>query len=267
MDTTEHDNTDIDNSPQDMSTAELVRTSGVAAAACVLAVASLLLLPGLRWALRRDTPESVQSLYLLTLCGTLFFGGLLGVVGLAQIATSGGRLTGKGFACVGVVVPVAVVFLLFFAGFARMGGTAYRMVCGSNLSGIGKAMLIYANDYEDRLPFAGGGSSQWTGRVVDWTAPNRQGAYGLSADGSGGQVSISASLYLLVKYAGGGAKAVFSAGQPVGKTRRKGSDGIQTRDLSRGEQGCGIDRLFGFRPEIRRSIAATPITWSMDRRR
>jgi prepilin-type processing-associated H-X9-DG protein len=30
--------------------------------------------------------------------------------------------------------------------------TAIRMVCGSNLSGIGKALLIYANDYNDMFP-------------------------------------------------------------------------------------------------------------------
>jgi len=36
---------------------------------------------------------------------------------------------------------------------------------------------------------------------TDWTAPNRYQAFGVaSRDGSGGQVSMSASLYLLVKY-------------------------------------------------------------------
>ena len=51
------------------------------------------------------------------------------------------------------------------------------MVCGTKLSGIGKAMLIYANDYGDELPRAGGPSSQWTGRVADWTASDRGKAY------------------------------------------------------------------------------------------
>jgi hypothetical protein len=74
------------------------------------------------------------------------------------------------------------------------------MVCGTNLSGIGKAMLIYANDYDDELPRAGGRNSTW-GRTVNWQAVDRYGAYGLSADGSGGQANISSSFYLLVKYA------------------------------------------------------------------
>jgi hypothetical protein len=75
------------------------------------------------------------------------------------------------------------------------------MVCGTNLSGIGKAMLIYSNDYDDELPRAGGKSSVWAAKIPDWKADDRFGAYNLSSDGSGGQVSISSSLYLLVKYA------------------------------------------------------------------
>jgi len=76
-----------------------------------------------------------------------------------------------------------------------------RMVCGTNLACLGKAMLIYSNDYDDALPRAGGKSSVWAPKIPNWQATNRYQAYGLEADGSGGQASISASLYLLVKYA------------------------------------------------------------------
>jgi len=34
----------------------------------------------------------------------------------------------------------------------RLKATASRIRCGTNLSGLGKAMLIYANDYNDKLP-------------------------------------------------------------------------------------------------------------------
>jgi hypothetical protein len=74
------------------------------------------------------------------------------------------------------------------------------MVCGSNLSRIGKAMMLYANDYAGELPRAGGRSSIW-GQVVDWTAPDRDRAYGLQDDGSGGAATVSSCFYLLVKYA------------------------------------------------------------------
>jgi hypothetical protein len=65
-------------------------------------------------------------------------------------------------------------------------------------------MMIYANDYEDELPKAGGKSSVWaTGPLPNngWQAPTRQQAYGLAANGSGGTVTITSSFYLLVKYA------------------------------------------------------------------
>jgi prepilin-type processing-associated H-X9-DG protein len=35
---------------------------------------------------------------------------------------------------------------------ARVHATATRMACGTNMSGIGKALLIYANDYNDEMP-------------------------------------------------------------------------------------------------------------------
>jgi hypothetical protein len=76
------------------------------------------------------------------------------------------------------------------------------MACGTNLSGLGKAMLIYANDYEDELPRSGGRESNWSDRIPAWNATNRFDAYGVSrTDGSGGQGSITSCFYLLVKYA------------------------------------------------------------------
>jgi hypothetical protein len=77
----------------------------------------------------------------------------------------------------------------------------YRIECAMNLSNIGKAMLIYANDYEDEFPRSGGRNSIWAPTIPSWNANNRFMAYGLSADGSGGSASISSCFYLLVKYA------------------------------------------------------------------
>lgn len=95
----------------------------------------------------------------------------------------------------------AIVFLLVMLLSLRAHSTlSPRMSCGTSLAGIGKAMLLYANDYQDKLPCAGGAESQWAGRVTDWQARDRGTAYGLDANGTGGQMSISASLYLLVKH-------------------------------------------------------------------
>jgi hypothetical protein len=61
-------------------------------------------------------------------------------------------------------------------------------------------MLIYANDYEDELPRAGGRNTQW-GTTANWAAPDRFTAFGLAANGTGGYASISSCFYLLIKYA------------------------------------------------------------------
>jgi hypothetical protein len=75
------------------------------------------------------------------------------------------------------------------------------MICGTNLSGLGKAMLIYSNDYDDELPRSGGRRSVWAAKIPDWKASNRFQAYGISARGDGGVGTISSCFYLLVKYA------------------------------------------------------------------
>ncbi len=64
----------------------------------------------------------------------------------------------KGFTLVELLVVIAIIALLMgilMPALARVRAIAFRMVCGSNLSGIGKAMLIYANDYEDEFPQGG----------------------------------------------------------------------------------------------------------------
>ena len=83
---------------------------------------------------------------------------ILGIVGLVKINNSGGRLKGTGMAIAGIVVPVAalpIIALLMgilMPALARTRQLAFRMVCGTNMSGLSKAMLIYANDYDDKYP-------------------------------------------------------------------------------------------------------------------
>jgi prepilin-type processing-associated H-X9-DG protein len=126
----------------------------------------------------------------------------VGIVSLVQIELSAGRLVGRGFAIVGIAIPVVLLCLLFLPRiFLRPRSTAYRMVCGSNLSQIGKAMLIYAGDYADQLPRAGGKGTIWQPKINNWQASDRISAYNLHPDGTGGAASISASFYLLIKYA------------------------------------------------------------------
>jgi prepilin-type processing-associated H-X9-DG protein len=159
-----------------------VKTSGLAIAAFVLGILSL-----------------------FTLGVTALPAIVLGVIALIVIGQSGGRLAGTGLAVVGMVLPVfsfvVVLGAVMMPALARTRQLAFRMTCGTNLSGLGKAMLIYADDYNGELPRAGGRSTQWAATTPDWLGVDRRQAFDLAADDSGGQASISSSLYLLVKYA------------------------------------------------------------------
>jgi len=132
---------------------------------------------------------------------------ILGIVGLVKIEKSGGSLTGRGFAIAGIIVPVlsvpiiALLMGILMPAMARTRQIAFRMTCGTNLSFIGKAMLIYSNDYDDELPRSAGRNGTWKPRIPNWQASNRFQAHGVSPNGQGGQGSISSCFYLLIKYA------------------------------------------------------------------
>ena len=171
---------------------------------------------------------------------------ILGIVSLVRIEKSGGSLTGRGFAIAGIVVPsvslplIALLMGIMMPALARTRQVAFRMVCGTNLSGIGKAMLIYANDYEDELPRAGGRNSMWSKNIPNWQASNRYAAYGLNADGSGGQANISSCFYLLVKYCEVTPKSFICKGD-TGATEFRTSD--------EGAGNMGLIDLWDFGPE------------------
>jgi hypothetical protein len=126
---------------------------------------------------------------------------VLGVIALARIGLSGGRLAGRGFAVTGIVIPLALGGLGVLIGLTGRThpATYHRIHCGANLSGMGKAMLIYANDYGDRFPIAGGDGTVWGLGLGDWMADKSAEAFGLDSNGAGGQATISSSLYLLVR--------------------------------------------------------------------
>jgi prepilin-type N-terminal cleavage/methylation domain-containing protein len=108
----------------------------------------------------------------------------------------------KGFTLVELLVVIAIIALLMgilMPALARVRQLAFRMTCGSNLSGIGKAMLIYANDNSDEMPRAGSRSSSWN--QVLWGAATRQAAYATLSDNTKGNATITSCFFLLVKYA------------------------------------------------------------------
>jgi len=215
-----------------------VKISKAAIASCVCALFALgCFVPGLVAAMEPRSFDPRSDVMNFVACMNFLAGGiavLLGVIAFGLIGFGGGRLTGYGFAAIGVVIPPVLIFLLAWVGIIPMGATvSTRMLCGTNLSGLGKAMLIYANDYDDALPSAGGPNGQWVARSPWWAADNRKDAYGLSDPSApDGRASVSASLYLLVKYAEATPKS-FVCKEDFGTTEFNPADyGLDERKLN-----------------------------------
>ena len=104
----------------------------------------------------------------------------------------------KGFTLIELLVVIAIIALLMsilMPALARVREIAARVVCGSNLSGIGKAMNIYANDNTGgRFPRAGGRGSI-LGPTTDWEELEEIDAF----TGDPPTATITASLWLLVR--------------------------------------------------------------------
>ncbi|UCC23512.1 MAG: type II secretion system protein [Planctomycetota bacterium] len=97
-----------------------------------------------------------------------------------------------------VIAIIALFTAVLLPARAAVRQNAYRMVCGSNLSAIGRAMLSYSNDNREQYPKAGWPNSPWStdGELRHWYDQiGRQ--YGKP----GSPVTITASFYLLIKYA------------------------------------------------------------------
>jgi len=83
---------------------------------------------------------------------------IFGIISLVKISRSNGQLKGTGLAIAGIAVPVialpivVLIMGIMMPALARARVVAQRMVCGTNMSGITKAMLIYAGDNNDMFP-------------------------------------------------------------------------------------------------------------------
>ena len=130
----------------------------------------------------------------------------------------------KGFTLVELLVVIAIIALLMgilMPALARVRQIAYRLYCGTNLSGIGKAMLVYGNDYDDELPRAGLRGGAWAAPIADWKAATRSAAFAATGRVSG--ASITSSFYLVIKYAEVTPKSFLCKGDS-GVTEFKGSE-------------------------------------------
>ncbi len=93
---------------------------------------------------------------------TCFISGLLaiifGIVALVNINKSRGNLKGNGMAISGIVIPIiivpfiAILLSILMPALAKVRILSQRVVCGSHMNSIGKELMIYANDNNDKYP-------------------------------------------------------------------------------------------------------------------
>jgi len=110
-----------------------------------------------------------------------------------------------GFTLVELLVVIAIIALLMgilMPALAKVRHIAYRMVCGNNLSGIGKSMLVYAADNHESYPIAGGPGGRWIdstrqspAQIASWNAVKESEAY------ANHRSTITSCFYLLIKRA------------------------------------------------------------------
>jgi len=231
--------------PWDFSNPVNVRVSRLAIAALILAFCSLVLTIPAIFAinypriLSSRTPWVAQTFLLSHILLLVSF--ILGVISFVQIEKSGGLITGRNFAIGAILLPIFAVLLTVWYVIANQPKSiTFRLACGTNLAGIGKAMMLYVNDYDDEFPRAGGKTSVWANTIPDWQANNRSEAYGIAPDGSGGQATISSSLYLLVKYMEVEPKRFICAGDPKTKEFVPRKYGVRDKELT---------ELWDFGPE------------------
>jgi len=119
------------------------------------------------------------------------------------------KMKKKGFTLVELLVVIAIIAMLLAILMPALGKVrqlAQRIMCGTNLGGLGKAMLTYATDdkYES-YPISGKASTIWAkGDSAaegvdswDWSNPN---VYSSATETFVGS-TLASSLYLLVKFA------------------------------------------------------------------
>jgi len=121
----------------------------------------------------------------------------------------------KGLTVVGLIViifAVAFILAILMPMHGKVPHIAERVVCGTNLKGLGMAIAVYANDYDGMYPqLPGTGSwSKWLGFAYDYPTPD------LRPSGQEANVTrtISASWYLLVREADVSPKAFICPSGP-----------------------------------------------------
>ena len=121
-----------------------------------------------------------------------------------------------------VIAIIALLMGVLMPALAQVRRLAQRIICGTNLSAIGKGCVTYANAYEEDFPRAGGRSSEWSdeGVIKDWDAEASQGVrveWDAFGNPPGAKATITSCFFLLIKWVDGTPKLFVCKGD-VGTT-------------------------------------------------
>jgi len=99
------------------------------------------------------------GLIVCPLAPILFIPSLIcGIVGLVKISNSNGKLKGNGLAIAGLILSGFMLFALpillaiLMPALNKVKHISQRVVCGTNIKGLGTAIMVYSNDYDDMPP-------------------------------------------------------------------------------------------------------------------
>ena len=108
-----------------------------------------------------DTVGMVITVFMSIILIALPF---LAIASLTRVSLNPDRLRGRVITSILLAVSCFLIFQVFvmMVPAARRHGMPHRVVCGTNLKGLGTALIVYAYDYNDYLP-----SQDWCDRLIE----------------------------------------------------------------------------------------------------
>ncbi len=105
----------------------------------------------------------------------------------------------KGFTLIELLVVIAIIAMLMailLPALSKVKKIAMRVICGTNLKGLGTAQTVYANDYDDEYTVQGAKLAHtWTDGTSNWQQEAQ------NVTNTAGNITVGASLYMLVREA------------------------------------------------------------------